>query len=281
MPEMPEVETIRRDLEKEIKNEKIVTFEVKTASQFKSSKSAPKILKSLIGQKIVKFERIGKLLIFQLSDKQNYLLCHLRMTGQLILTNKSETKQNPKNKHTHIVINFENGKLLHFNDIRKFGYLQLCTLKEKNTIKEKFGIEPLSTNFNLQNFTKALGIRKAPIKNILLNQKLIAGIGNIYADEICFSAKINPQKPTSKLSKIEIKNLFNFTQKVIEKAIEQRGTSFSDYRDGKGNKGNYLKMLNVYGKSGKNCTICKTIISKIKLAGRGTHFCSKCQSTNW
>lgn len=288
MPELPEVETIRRDLEKSILKQRIVEFELRTASQFKGKIKAEKFFP---GKKFNKISRTGKLLIFEVSEPDNYLLCHLRMTGQLIHTSAhtqissrrngySKTKQEesayPK-KHTHITIKFENGDSLFFNDIRKFGYMQLVNGRELQKIISKFGIEPLTDNFTLKKFQQLTKNRTLNIKSFLLNQALIAGIGNIYADEICFHSGIKPSTKLDKISGDKLEAIFSNCQKVIAKAIRERGTSFSDYRDGKGEKGNFLNYLEVYGRQGKNCLKCQSVIQKTKVGGRGTHYCPKCQ----
>lgn len=279
MPELPEVETIRRDLESSILNQEIVKFELRTASQFRGKVKAQDFFP---GKKIKAINRVGKLLIFEVSEPNNYLLCHLRMTGQLIyaLAN-SRTKtptDNLPNKHTHITIQFEDSSKLYFNDIRKFGYMQLVNLAELEQAVAKFGIEPLTPNFTFNRFHKLTQKRSLNIKNFLLNQNLIAGIGNIYADEICFRSKIRPEIKVSALSKKQLQTVFDNCQKVIAQAIQERGTSFSDYRDGRGEKGNFLNFLQVYGRSGKNCYECQSQIQKTKVSGRGTHFCPNCQS---
>lgn len=289
MPELPEVETIRRDLESSILNQEIVKFELRTASQFRGKVKAQDFFP---GKKIKAINRVGKLLIFEVSEPNNYLLCHLRMTGQLIyaLANKQITSEKIgysrtktptdyfPNKHTHITIQFEDGSNLHFNDIRKFGYMQLVNLAELEQAVAKFGIEPLTPNFTFDHFQKLTQKRSVNIKNFLLNQNLIAGIGNIYADEICFRSKIRPEEKVSTLSKKQLQAVFDNCQKVIAQAIQERGTSFSDYRDGRGEKGNFLNFLQVYGRNGKNCYECHSQIQKTKVNGRGTHFCPTCQS---
>lgn len=285
MPELPEVETIRRDLQATILNEKIVKFSVKTKSQFKGKDN---IEDYLIGKSFEEIDRIGKLLIFKVSKSEKYILCHLRMTGQLIHKHKqkisdrkgySATNTNTQhpNKHTHIEIKFGNGDALFFNDIRKFGYMQLVTFEELKAVKGKFGIEPLTKNFTPENFYKITKNRTINVKSFLLNQNLIAGVGNIYADEICFLSGLKPDTKMDKINKNRLDLIFKSCQEVIAKAIQERGTSFSDYRDGKGEKGNYLKFLHVYGRQGKECLKCGTVIQKTKVGGRGTHYCPKCQ----
>lgn len=268
MPELPEVETIRRDLTKKILHKKISHLEIKKRKIIKSNLLNFK--KILLKNSFTKISRIGKLLIFHLADKKNYLLTHLRMTGQLIY---EQTGQ-----YTHFIFTFSDQSKLYFNDLRQFGYLKIVQKPELEKIISKYGIEPLTKNFSLEKFTEVIKNKKISIKSVLLDQALISGIGNIYADESCFTAKINPKKISNKLSSQEINNLFLAINKIIKKAINNRGTSFRNYVDTAGQEGNFTKKLMVYGRAGKKCYTCKKgIIKKIKINGRGTTFCPICQ----
>lgn len=284
MPELPEVETIRRDLIKQVLNKKIKKVIIKKSRLVKNPDNF--FIKNLVGNKIVAIDRIGKLIIFVLQNKL-YLLTHLKMTGQLIYIKKKmrtvgghsykSDPMNYPNKYTYVVIEFTDNSNLYFNDMRTFGYMQIVNEKELELIKTKFGIEPLTKNFTFANWEKLFSNKKTNLKALLLNQQLIAGIGNIYADEICFAAKIRPTRQVNKLTKQEIRELFNQTKKIIRQAINQRGTTFNNYVDTLGRKGNFVKHLQVYGRNNDKCKICQTTIKKIKLAGRGTHFCPQCQ----
>lgn len=284
MPELPEVETIRRDLRHKILYKKIIGVQIlhkKTVHN--KEKDFWRILKN---NKIKEIDRAGKLIIFELAGK-NFLLAHLKMTGQLIYVKNNEitvgghsetkTNLNLPNKHTRVIISFADKAKLFFNDLRLFGYMKIVDAKAKNKIKLGFGIEPLTANFTLNNFAKIFKNRKTSLKAVLLNQKLIAGVGNIYADEACFAAGINPFKQANKLTKKEIKKLFLAIEKILKKAILKRGTTFNNYVDSDGNKGNYIKYLKVYGRGGKSCNQCQNILKKKKLAGRSTVFCVDCQ----
>ena len=286
MPELPEVETIRRDLSQAIINHRIVSISINQPKIIKN-KNINFFKKNLIDKQIISVNRIGKLLYLELSN-QLVLLIHLKMTGQLIYQKKlkkiygghSFPPQNTTlpNKYSHIIFHFDNESKLFFNDQRQFGFMQIVKNIQLQKIKSKYGIEPLQPNFTLKNFSAIFTNRKTYLKNILLNQKIISGLGNIYVDEICFDAGINPQTLVSKLNKNQIKKLFASTKKIIKLAIKYRGTTFSDYLDSSGKKGNYSQKLKVYGQSKKICPKCqKTTIKKIKLAGRGTHFCPHCQ----
>ncbi len=292
MPELPEVETIRRDVIKKLLNKKIVRVE---SSYKKIVKSNFKIFrKILVNNYFYKANRIGKLLILELGDKKNYLLIHLKMTGQVIYTDNDkllagghsmgDNKKIPgigdslPNKHTHIIFDFQDGSKMYFNDMRKFGYLKIVNKNELDEIKAGYGIEPMTKEFNFENLKEILKNRKTSIKAFLLNQKQVSGLGNIYVDEVLFMAKVRPDRLAGKLNTREIKDIIKYVNSILKKAIKYRGTTFSNYADTSGKKGNYTKFLKVFGRIGDTCPGCKNgLIIKKKIAGRGTHFCSKCQ----
>ncbi len=301
MPELPEVETIRRDLAAAILNRRIAFVDIlspKTASH-----SAAFFKSALVGRKITAVGRRGKLLIFRLAPaapmrkkgkpagkKMDHLLIHLKMTGQLIYSDKknriagghslnvpSELVEFP-NRHTRAILTMANGGKLFFNDLRKFGYLKLVSDSElEKLLEQNYGPEPLTPAFTFPAFQKSLSRTNVKIKAALLNQKLIAGLGNIYADEVLWAARINPQRPAKKVTPAELKKLFAAINKIIKLAIKQRGTTFSDYVDSRGRRGNFSKFLKVYGRDGEKCPNCHNPLKKQKIAGRGTHYCPKCQ----
>lgn len=288
MPELPEVETIRRDLEKKISTKKIKDIKV-LATKSVHNQTA-EFLKILVGNNFSHIERRGKLLMFALNKagKYGYMLVHLKMTGQLVYRNKqkilagghSQTAMDADvpNKFTRVIFNFSDGGQLFFNDLRRFGYLKLVSKEEKEKIVENnFGIEPLTPDYIFEDFVKLFENRKTNIKALLLNQKLISGIGNIYADEACFDAKVLPTRKVNSLSVSEIKKLFKCVEDVLRVAIENRGTTFNNYVDSDGNTGAHINFLKVYGRDGEKCKKCKSIILKMKHAGRGTHYCPNCQ----
>ncbi|MFH1946756.1 MAG: bifunctional DNA-formamidopyrimidine glycosylase/DNA-(apurinic or apyrimidinic site) lyase [Candidatus Magasanikbacteria bacterium] len=284
MPELPEVETIRQDLKKKIVNKKITNVLITTKARTNLSRN--KFASELKGETVKDVDRVGKLLIFVLPDEK-YLLIHLKMTGQLIYQKGKKiipgghhdlsTVSDLPNKFTRITFEFSDGGRLFFNDMRRFGYLKIVDSKELEKVKSKFGIEPLAKDFTIDNFKKALQGRKTNIKALLLNQQIFAGIGNIYADEACFDAGIRPDTQVSELSSVQVNKLYKSVQKIIKKAIEMRGTTFNNYRDSDGNQGNFVQHLKVYGRAGLKCKRCSGIIEKTRVAGRGTHHCSKCQ----
>lgn len=283
MPELPEVETIRRGLSQKIVNKKIVDITVKKPHLIRNRLSD--FRKAVFNNNILSIDRIGKLLILNLADN-NFLLIHLKMTGQLIYVFQKDlmagghnfpSVDNLPNKYSHIIFKFSDGSNLFFNDMRQFGYMQIVDHKGHQKIREKFGIEPGRDDFTWQNFQSIIKPRRGLLKAFLLDQRFIAGIGNIYADEICWRAKILPWRKVDSLSNKDIKKLYQASLAVIKKAIAKKGTTFSDYRDVDNQKGNFVQYLKVYGRSGEKCLVCKSIIKKVRLAGRGTHFCEHCQ----
>jgi len=267
MPELPEVETILRDLRRKILKKKIVKIIILNNKILAKNSAA-----GLNGREIKEIERIGKLIIIDCGGK--FLLVHLKMTGQLIFTRKDF---NP-DKHTHAIIEFNDKNKLYFRDVRRFGYMKIADKKAVIREKAKYGPEPLSVGFSSDYLKATFKKKKAPLKSALIDQKLIAGIGNIYADEILFSSCLNPKRAAESLKEVEIKNLIKATNKIIKKAIESRGTSISDFIDTAGAKGGYDKFLRVYGrKAGDKCFRCGREIKKIKIAGRTTKYCSNCQ----
>lgn len=288
MPELPEVETIRRDLEAVLTG-KIFTDIWADKPKMIHNQTAQELRSNLLKQHITAVKRRGKLLMLELT-KQHYLLIHLKMTGQLIYHDSTHliagghslTKQphgfDLPNKFTHLIFTFNDGSKLFFNDMRQFGYVHLTDKEGMGRAVAKMGIEPLQPDFTLAAFTAAIQKhRTASVKAALLDQRYITGIGNIYADEICFAAHINPTRPVNKLTDLDIKRLHQVAQEIIAQAIKQRGTTFSDYVDAKGQKGNFVPYLQVYGRSNQPCKICQTVLKKTKVAGRGTVHCPTCQ----
>lgn len=290
MPELPEVETIRRDLEVLIGHK--ISY-LKILNPKTAQPSAAFLKKHLLDQKIEAVNRVGKLLIFSLSNKY-FLLIHLKMTGQLIYRLEKQNiygghslnGQSAElaiggdlpNKHTRVFFEFDDGAKLFFNDLRKFGYVKLVQKSELDKIVSAgYGPEPLTKEFTLDNFSSIFSNHRVNLKALLLNQKLVAGLGNIYVDESLFQAGLKPDRLTSSLKREEITLLFKAINDIIRRAIKYRGTTFSDYQDASGQAGNFSRHLKVYGRGKQPCLKCGQSISKIKLAGRGTHYCQYCQ----
>ncbi|MEI7620706.1 MAG: bifunctional DNA-formamidopyrimidine glycosylase/DNA-(apurinic or apyrimidinic site) lyase [Candidatus Falkowbacteria bacterium] len=291
MPELPEVETIKRDLVSRVLGKKINAVIVLAP---KTVFPAPPKFKSLLtGQSFVGIDRIGKLLIFSLSDQKHFLLVHLKMTGQLIYSFHKELIAGGHSLKAESLVGYVGGELpnrstrayftlsdqsqLFFNDQRRFGYLKIVESGDLDNIKLKYGIEPLTPGFTKLNFIKAIGKREKNIKALLLDQSLISGLGNIYVDEALFAAGIRPSRRARSLSKAEIERLYSVIEVLIKKAIKYRGTTFNNYLDAQGKKGSFVSKLQVYGRNKQTCLKCGGIIEKVKIAGRGTHFCSHCQ----
>lgn len=284
MPELPEVETIRKELAKFVVGKKIKQVEILHPSAIKSNVKT--FTASLEKKHIRKVGRVGKLLIFTISGGE-FLLIHLKMTGQLIYRHKdfiikgghslSRPKEIP-DKYIWVAWHFTDGSNLYFNDMRKFGYVKIVDAAEKERIMAAYGPEPLTKDFTLKKFFDTLDGRNAPIKSILLNQALIAGIGNIYADEACFAAKIFPGTRASKLRKAEKIRLFKAINAVLKKAIKYKGTTFHSFVSARGKRGNFWDFLQVYKRDKKPCLRCATgIIANKTIAGRNSRYCPVCQ----
>lgn len=285
MPELPEVETIREGLRRRLLRTSITKAQVTKSKIIRGD--AKKLVRILKGAHFVDISRRGKLLIFHINKKGNYMLVHLKMTGQLIYE-KGKTLiagghsfplvQDPlPNKYSHLIISFTNGARLFFNDMRQFGYVELAQEKRLQQALSLYGPEPLEKGFTLAVFEKALGKRATSIKAALLNQHIIAGIGNIYADESCFMAGIKPSRKVNTLTTKEKEALWKAIPVVLKKAIAYGGTTFSHYRDADGKNGNFTRLLQVYGRGGKPCLRCGTALLKRKIAARGTVYCPSCQ----
>lgn len=273
MPELPEVETVKRSLEPVLKDKQIVGVHI-TYSGIIKGIDADSFKNQIIAKTFTSIERRGKYLIFRLSSDWN-LVIHLRMTGQLIYC----AGDTPINKHTHLRLELAEGNELRFVDIRKFG---MVYLKYKNQIEDikglaSLGPEPLAQDFTYSYLKESIKGKKTPIKAFLLDQQKIAGIGNIYADEILFQAGIHPARMSTSLSDEEMRKLYQAVKYCLQKGIENRGTSFRDYVDGRGEKGRMQEELFVYGRSGQPCKHCQTTLIRIITAGRGTVYCPQCQ----
>lgn len=283
MPELPEVETIKEELNRRIKGKKITGVKVLWRGILKIP--LKKFTGAIINAKIEGVERRAKILVMPLANGFTILM-HLKMTGQLIydlrftIDDLRKILQEPKYKYARIIFFFKDKGALIFNDLRKFGYVKLVPNDRISDIigKEKLGPEPLANNFTLKKFKDIL--KKYPnrrTKQLLMDQAIIAGIGNIYSDEICFYAKIAPTKQAGKLTNKQIKLIFEGIKKILNRAIKLRGSSVENYVDASGRKGDYVKELKVYNREGEKCFRCSGKIKRIKLGGRSSYFCPKCQ----
>jgi len=286
MPELPEIQTIINDLNRIVLNKTIKKIEIRLSKIIKcTNKNFCTILK---GTSFKKIFRLGKFIIIQLSKKDKYLVIHLRMTGQIVYVNKGQViigghsiRNNQfdlPNKQTHLIIYFQDQSKLFYNDQRQFGFWQIVNSKGLKAVQDRLGLNPLYVEFNLSSFKKLLENRKGRIKPFLLNQKYIAGLGNIYTDESLFKAHILPFRKINTLNTKEIKKLYKAIKDILNLSIKYRGTTFNNYVDAEGRKGKFIKFLKVYKREGKKCSRCQEgIIQKTKITGRGTRYCSYCQ----
>lgn len=271
MPELPEVETVRRGLEKLILGKKISSIEVHYPKMIKTD--LEEFQKELPGQVIQSMGRRGKYLLFHLTDR--VLVSHLRMEGKYFFY----PDQIPERKHAHMLLHFENGGTLVYEDVRKFGTMELLApeLLESYFISKKLGPEPTKKDFDLLNFEKALKKSKRPIKTHLLDQTLVVGLGNIYVDEVLWRAKVHPASPSQSLTRAEATAIHEQTIAVLGQAVDKGGSTIRSYTNAFGEDGTMQDFHQVYDKAGQACSRCGSIIEKIQLGGRGTHFCPRCQ----
>ncbi|MBS3937842.1 MAG: DNA-formamidopyrimidine glycosylase [Peptococcaceae bacterium] len=273
MPELPEVETIRQSLTSYLQGLTIEGCQV-TLPKLVKNMAADDFMAQLKGRTIREIGRRGKYLIFKLSRGYT-LVVHLRMTGQLRFC----ASDVPRPAHTHVVLEFSPDKELRYTDTRQFGAWFLAPDGEIGRVAgiDRLGVEPLSPEFTVEQLGTMLSLRRGKIKAVLLNQHIVAGIGNIYADEALFAAGIHPERVASTLTPRELAALHFALQALLTRAIELRGTSVRDYVDGSGLRGNFQTELKVYGRTDGLCRLCDTPLLRLVVAGRSTHLCPHCQ----
>lgn len=281
MPELPEVETIKRGLMNYILNKKIVQVEVFEGKSVKNGE-----LTSVTGAKIIGLRRFGKALVVDL-DNGVSLMVHLRMTGQLIWRGKENfAAGHPSenfvaelpNRQTRVVLKFEDG-VLYFNDQRKFGFFKILKTSEveNDEFIRKLAKEPWKMEVK-ELYDKCQRHARAPIKAVLLDQTIICGLGNIYADEALFFAKVHPATKAGTLSEKQVELILEGAREVMQASIDSGGSTMATYVKADGTRGDYLeKFAKVFRRDGMPCPRCGTIIEKIRVAGRGTHICPECQ----
>lgn len=277
MPELPEVESVVQGLNQMILGEKIKTVEVRWPRIIESP-VVDTFINQLQGQVIEEVRRRGKFILFYLTD--DVLISHLRMEGKYqVVHPKTEVADSFDMKHTHVIFHLESGKELRYLDVRKFGRMSLVPKGQEFEHKSlaKLGPEPVAEEFKLAEMQEFLTRRTKAIKGVLLDQHIVVGVGNIYADEILFEAKIHPTRPANSLTATEEEVLYEAIISILAKAVKKGGTTIRSYENAFGENGNYQEYLKVYGKTGRDCLRCGTTIEKIKVAGRGTHFCPTCQ----
>ncbi|MEW5900492.1 MAG: bifunctional DNA-formamidopyrimidine glycosylase/DNA-(apurinic or apyrimidinic site) lyase [Acidobacteriota bacterium] len=271
MPELPEVETIVRGLRPRLVGRTIKTIAVTHPLLLRDTGSS--VLNSFAGKRVVGLRRRGKMILLDCSGGLT-LVFHLKMTGQLLFRRQDE----PLDKHTHGVISFHSaGHGLRFRDIRKFGFIlgvKTAELYRRGELR-RLGPEPLELDF--ASFLSRLEGRRGRLKSLLLNQNMIAGIGNIYADEILFEARLHPLTQVARLRRPKLLKLWAAVSVILRKAVFFRGTSVRDYRDGNGLEGSFQNHLRVYGREGLPCLSCGTPVRRLVLGGRSSFFCPRCQ----
>ena len=274
MPEMPEIETIRRSLDKHIQGREITQVEILLPRQIKWPEPDGFVAR-VLHTRISRLERIGKYLLLQL-DNGVALVFHLRMTGQLVYNAPGAVETGT---HNRLVLFLEDGAKLVFSDTRTFGTIYAMYQEELPNIRgiAEMGPEPLSAAFTEEYLVRAAAGKKTRIKSFLLDQSKVGGLGNIYVDEALFLAGVHPMRQAGSLKPEELIRLHGAVNKVIADGIADGGTTFRDYRDGDGNRGSHQEHLYVYGRDGEPCRSCGALIEKTKVGGRGTRYCPVCQ----
>jgi formamidopyrimidine-DNA glycosylase len=272
MPELPEVETVKEKLKPRLINKKIKDVSVYWPNVI-ANIPVIDFETNLKNQIFIDIKRRGKWLVFELTDY--YLLVHLRMEGKFFFKNNTDEK----NKHEHVIFKLEDIEL-RFHDVRKFGKMYLLGKEDLSSIKpiSELGFEPDDDNLTVEYLNDKYKRKNLPIKEVLLDQRIIAGIGNIYADEILFLSKINPYTKAKDLNSRELRSIIDNTRSVLNKAILAGGTTIRSYVSLDNKKGEFQNYLMVHGKAGLPCKICKTPIIKEFIGGRGTYYCTSCQN---
>lgn len=289
MPELPEVQTIVDDLNKKIIGRRITGawFDFKKLIKKPAAKDFKKLIK---GKKILRVGRRAKNILIYLSGDL-LLLIHQKLTGHLLVgkwkvkgsrvipIEPKEAIKDPQNQYIHLILYLDEGRILALSDLRKFAKVILGPKNEVENLPDlkALGPEPLDPSFKVNKFISLISSKKGKIKQVLMDQAVIAGIGNIYSDEILWLAKIHPFKAANKLSEKELKNLYSAMKKILNKALKMRGTSISDYRDTAGKKGYYNQARLVYQREGEKCRRCGVKIKRVKMGGRSAHYCLACQ----
>lgn len=269
---MPEVETVRRGLIEQVLNKKITNVDIRYQNLITGD--VDEFVETVTGATISKIGRRAKFLLIEL-DNGYTIISHLRMEGKY----RVSSDPNAIDKHSHAIFTLDDGQMLIYNDVRKFGRMQLWPtdrLSENKSLK-KLGPEPLAPDFTFENIKPRIMRHRKDIKTVLLDQSVMGGLGNIYVDEVLWQAKIHPETKSDHLTDEEIKDIIKCSNTEIDKAIKSGGSTIRTYLDANGHKGNMQDHLKVYGKEGQPCPRCGTEIVKIKVGGRGTHFCPKCQ----
>ena len=279
--ELPEVEVVRRDLEKEVVGRRVKGVEVRPHRNamrvIRRHARRKEFADRLAGKKFTKVDRKGKYVLIHLDDG-DVLVVHFGMSGQFL----RGTKRQALPPHTHVVVEFQQGGDLRFIDPRTFGEMFVTSGDELGKVKEldHIAIDPLEDTFTWQEFSAELGRRASKLKNLLMDQKFVSGLGNIYSDEVLFAAGLRHDRMSDSLSSQEVRRLYRAMREVVQDAIRYRGTTLDDeaYVDLFGKPGEFQTELKVYGRKGQACRRCRTPIDVVKISGRNSYFCPQCQS---
>ena len=287
MPELPEIEIVKRSLSKMINKSKIIDIKIKNKNL--RYKISSKFCTDLIGERILKITRRSKYLIFYF--KKKILLAHLGMSGKMLVVRSRDNTMfktsfyydlNILPKHNHIYFKLNNGLILIYNDVRRFGFFKIYYSDKLNEIKflKKLGLEPFSKKLNIKYFKNFVLNKKKNIKNLLMDQTFISGLGNIYVNEVLFMSKIHPLKSSESLNKKDMKNLIVNIKKVLKFSISKGGASIKDFKNTTGKSGNFQQFFHVYEQESKNCSriSCKGKIKKIQISNRSSFYCDHCQN---
>jgi formamidopyrimidine-DNA glycosylase len=286
MPELPEIEIVKRSLLKTVIKAKIIRVEIKNKNL--RYKIDHLFSKKLTSGKILSISRRSKYLIFHF--KKKLLLVHLGMSGKILIVRKKDNKifktsfyydSNLHNKHNHIYLTLSNGLILIYNDVRRFGFFKLYDMTNFNkiTFLQKLGFEPFDKLFNLKYFKKSIKNKKKNIKNLLMDQSFVSGLGNIYVNEALFLSKIKPSRSCKALKSDEIRILISNIRKILKLAISKGGSSLKDFKNTDGKSGSFQEFFRVYDHENKKCSriSCKGKIKKMIISSRSSFYCNKCQ----
>ncbi|MCK0471352.1 DNA-formamidopyrimidine glycosylase [Halalkalibacter sp. APA_J-10(15)] len=273
MPELPEVETVRRTLKQLVLNKTISHVTVHWGNIIKKPADPERFGQVLIGQSVRDIHRRGKFLIFQLDELS--LVSHLRMEGRYGLFEQHDQLQ----PHTHVLFTFTDGTELRYQDVRKFGTMHIFQKgkEEEELPLSQLGVEPFSKEFTIELMQTVFERTNRAVKAVLLDQKFVVGLGNIYVDEALFRAKLLPTRLASSIQGQELQLLHKAIVETLKEAVELGGSSIKSYVNGQGEMGMFQQQLAVYGRKDEPCVSCGTVISKKVVAGRGTHYCVNCQ----
>jgi formamidopyrimidine-DNA glycosylase len=279
--ELPEVEVVRRDLERDVVGRRIAAVEVRrmknTKRVIRRHKTPKEFRDRLVGHKVTRAERKGKYVLLHLDDG-NVLVVHFGMAGRFLRGNKRLALDN----HSHVIVTFQTGGDLRFVDPRTFGEMFVTAADDLGKVKElaHLAIDPLESMFTWQQFSGALANRASKLKPLLMDQQFVSGLGNIYSDEVLFAAGLRHDRASDELSAQEVRRLYRAIQETVQEAIRFRGTTLGDeaYVDLYGKPGEYQSELKVYGRRGEPCRRCRTPIQVVKYSGRNSYFCPQCQS---